>query len=91
MRTPTAHEEAALENNVFLHDMVVCGASNGAYTAVNTAAYLYENYGIAVRYVLTFDAGAHWAHTDKVLTPSNATLPPKPGRSSCCSRVLASA
>lgn len=74
-----ALEEAALENNVFLHDMVVCGASNGAYTAVNTAAYLYENYGIAVRYVLTFDAGAHWAHTDKVLTPEQCDLAAEAG------------
>ena len=72
-------EAAAIENNVFLHDMVVCGASNGAYTAVNTAAYLYENYGIAVRYVLTFDAGAHWAHTDKVLTPEQCDLTAKAG------------
>ena len=74
-----ALEEAALENNVFLHDMVVCGASNGAYTAVNTAAYLYENYGIAVRYVLTFDAGAHWAHTDKVLSPEQCDLTAEAG------------
>ena len=72
-------EAAAIENNVFLHDMVVCGASNGAYTAVNTAAYLYEQYGIAVRYVLTFDAGAHWAHTDKVLTPEQCDLTAKAG------------
>ena len=37
-------EQAAMENNVFLHDIALIGASNGAYTAAHTAAWLYENH-----------------------------------------------
>ena len=32
-----------------------------------------------MRYVLTFDAGAHWAHTDKVLTPEQCDLAAEAG------------
>lgn len=63
-------EQAALENNVFLHDLVLCGASMGAYTACRGAALLYERYGICTRAVLTFDAGMHWEVEDHTLTPS---------------------
>jgi len=55
-----ALEQAAMENNVFLHDLAVIGASNGAYTAAHTAVWLYENHGISAKYVMTLDAGQHW-------------------------------
>lgn len=55
-----ALEQAAMENNVFLHDVAVIGASNGAYTAAHTAVWLYENHGISAKYVMALDAGQHW-------------------------------
>ena len=61
-------EQAALENGIFLHDLVLCGASMGSYTAVNAAAYLHENVGLDAKYVLSFDAGMHWTVPNHVLT-----------------------
>ncbi len=62
-------EQAALENNVFVHDLVLCGASNGAYTACQGAAQLYESLGLKTKTVMTFDAGMHWEVEDHVLSP----------------------
>lgn len=64
-----ALEQAAIENNVFLHDLVLCGASMGAYTACQGAAILYENHGLDAKMVLTFDAGMHWEVESHVMTP----------------------
>ncbi|MBR6353997.1 MAG: hypothetical protein IKS25_07695, partial [Oscillospiraceae bacterium] len=62
-------ERAAVESGVFLHDLVLCGASMGAYTACSGAAQLYEEHGLSAAAVLTFDAGGHWEVEDHVLTP----------------------
>ena len=64
-----ALEQAALENNVFLHDLVLCGASMGAYTACQGAAILYENHGLKTKTVMTFDAGMHWEVESHVMSP----------------------
>ena len=64
-----ALEQAALENNVFLHDLVLCGASMGAYTACQGAAILFENHGLPVKMVMTFDAGMHWEVESHVMSP----------------------
>lgn len=64
-----ALEQAALENNVFLHDLVLCGASMGAYTACQGAAILFENHGLPTKMVMTFDAGMHWEVESHVMTP----------------------
>ena len=76
-----ALEQAALENGVFLHDLVLCGASMGAYTACQGAALLYERYGICARAVLTFDAGMHWEVEDHTLTPAQCDSTAKAGTS----------
>ena len=65
-----ALEQAALENNVFLHDLVLCGASMGAYTACQGAAILYEDCGVRTKMVMTFDAGMHWQMDGHTLTPT---------------------
>ena len=62
-------EQACIENNVFIHDLLLCGASNGAYTACMAAARLYEEHGLAARYVMTFDAGLHWQLESQNLSP----------------------
>ena len=66
----TVLEQAALENNVFLHDLVLCGASNGAYTACRGASQLYEDYGVRTKIVMTFDAGMHWEIESHTLSPA---------------------
>lgn len=74
-----ALEQAAIENNVFLHDLVLCGASMGAYTACQGAAILYENHGLAAKRVLTFDAGMHWEVESHVMTPEQCDSTAKAG------------
>ena len=74
-----ALEQAALENNVFLHDLVLCGASMGAYTACQGAAILYDNYGVRTKMVLTFDAGMHWEVESHVMTPTQCDSAAKAG------------
>ncbi len=74
-----ALEQAALENNIFLHDLVLCGASMGAYTACQGAAQLYEEYGICAKAVLTFDAGMHWEVESHTLTPAQCDSTAKAG------------
>lgn len=74
-----ALEQAALENNIFLHDLVLCGASMGAYTACQGAALLYERYGICAKAVLTFDAGMHWEVESHTLTPAQCDSTAKAG------------
>ncbi len=63
-----ALEQAAMENNVFLHDVALIGASNGAYTAAHGAVWLYENQGISVKKLVTLDAGQHWESFMPVLS-----------------------
>lgn len=74
-----ALEQAALENNVFLHDLVLCGASMGAYTACQGAAILYENHGLSAKMVLTFDAGMHWEVESHVMSPEQCDSAAKAG------------
>lgn len=67
-------EQAAMENNIFLHDIALIGASNGAYTAAHMAVWLYENQGIAPAHVLTLDAGQHWESFMPVLSTEECDL-----------------
>ena len=74
-------EQAGIENNVFLHDLVLCGASMGAYTACQGAAEIYRDHGLAVRCVLTFDAGNHWEEPSRIMTPEQCDLAANAGTS----------
>ncbi|MDO4989000.1 MAG: hypothetical protein Q4E45_00695 [Eubacteriales bacterium] len=74
-------EQAGIENNVFLHDLVLCGASMGAYTACQGAAELYRNHGLAARRVLTFDAGNHWEEPSRIMTPEQCDAAAEAGTS----------
>lgn len=75
----SALEQAAIESNVFLHDLVLCGASNGAYTASRAAALIRENHGLPAACVMTFDAGNHWAMLDYFLSPEECDVTAKAG------------
>jgi len=72
-------EQAAMENNIFLHDIALIGASNGAYTAAHTATWLYENQGIAPAHVMTLDAGQHWESFMPVLSTEECDLMARAG------------
>ncbi len=72
-------EQAGIENDVFLHGLVLCGASNGAYTASRAAALIRENHGLPADAVLTFDAGNHWAMLQYFLTPEECDVTAKAG------------
>ena len=72
-------EQAALENGLFLHDLVLCGASMGAYTACQGAAMLYESLGLRTKTVLCFDAGMHWEVESHTLTPEQCDSAAKAG------------
>ena len=72
-------EQAGIENNVFLHDLVLCGASNGAYPACRAAAWLYENHALPANHVVSFDAGNHWAMLDSFLTPAECDITAEAG------------
>ncbi len=74
-------EQAGIENNVFLHDLVLCGASMGAYTACQGAAEIYRDHGLAARYVLTFDAGNHWEEPSRIMTPEQCDAAAEAGTS----------
>ena len=74
-------EQAAMENDIFIHDLALIGASNGAYTAAHTAAWLYENKGIAPKHVVTLDAGQHWESFMPVLSTEECDLLAKAGTS----------
>ena len=74
-----ALEQAALENNIFLHDLVLCGASMGAYTACQGAAILYEEHGLRTKMVMTFDAGMHWEVESHVMSPEQCDSTAKAG------------
>ena len=75
----TVLEQAAMENDIFLHDVALIGASNGAYTAAHTATWLYEKQGIAPKHVVTLDAGQHWESFMPVLSTTECDLMAKAG------------
>ena len=54
-------ERVAAEQGLFVHDLVVCGSSLGAYPALHSAASSYRERGIYVPCVLSLDAGGDWA------------------------------
>lgn len=67
-------EQAAMENNIFLHDVALIGASNGAYTAAHAAVWFYEQQSIPVKHVVTLDAGQHWESFMPVLSTEECDI-----------------
>ena len=51
----------------------------GAYTACHTAVWLSENWGLDAKYVLTLDAGGHWADFLPVLSTDDCDTVAKAG------------
>lgn len=63
-------ELTATEKQLFIHDMVVCGASLGVYPALQCVDFMFEYCGIPVRRALLFEAGLGWSVEDHLLTAS---------------------
>ena len=63
-------EQAAAECGVFPREIVVAGSSLGAYPAMHSVIYAYEEYGIRTDCVLSLDAGSDWMETELLLDES---------------------
>ena len=63
-------EQAAAECGVFVRELVVAGSSLGAYPAMHSVVYAYEEYGIRTDCVLSLDAGSDWLETPLLLDES---------------------
>ena len=61
-------ERVAAECGVFMDELVVAGSSLGAYPAMFSALYTWEDFGIRVPCVLSLDAGSDWREAALLLT-----------------------
>lgn len=59
-------KQIALEKNIVVHDLVVCGASAGVYTAIHAASDYYTHAGIPVWKVVALDAAMEWEDPQKL-------------------------
>lgn len=63
-------DKAAAECGIFAREIVVAGSSLGAYPAMHSVVYAYEEYGIRTDCVLSLDAGSDWLETELLLDES---------------------
>ena len=61
-------ERAAAECGLFVDDIVTAGSSLGAYPAMHSVGYAYEEYGIKTDCVLSLDAGSDWMEAELLLS-----------------------
>lgn len=60
-------EQAAAECGLFVNEVVAAGSSMGAYPAMHSVIYVYEEYGIKTDCVLSLDAGSDWLEKELLL------------------------
>lgn len=60
LRVASLMKQLALECDIWFHDVVTVGSSNGCYNALIAAPVMYDEEGITVDAVLAFDAGNEW-------------------------------
>ncbi|MBQ9686805.1 MAG: hypothetical protein IJV41_09740 [Oscillospiraceae bacterium] len=60
-------ERAAAERGVFLREVMTVGSSLGAYPAMFSALYTWQDFGIRVPCVLSLDAGSDWQEAELLL------------------------
>lgn len=63
-------EQAAAECGLFARDIVVAGSSLGAYPAMHSVVYAYEEFGLRTDCVLSLDAGSDWMEKELLLDES---------------------
>lgn len=59
-------KQIAVEKNIVVHNLVVCGASAGVYTAIHAAADYYSFAGIPTWKVIALDAAQEWEDPQKL-------------------------
>ena len=72
-------DRAAAECGVFAREIIVAGSSLGAYPAMHSVVYAYEEYGIRTDCVLSLDAGSDWLETELLLDESECRKAEKIG------------
>ena len=72
-------DQAAAECGVFAREIVVAGSSLGAYPAMHSVVYAYEEYGIRTDCVLSLDAGSDWLEEELLLDESECRKAEKIG------------
>ena len=72
-------DQAAAECGVFAREIVVAGSSLGAYPAMHSVVYAYEEYGIRTDCVLSLDAGSDWLEAELLLDESECRKAEKIG------------
>lgn len=63
-------DQAAAECGVFAREIVMAGSSLGAYPAMHSVVYAYDEYGIRTDCVLSLDAGSDWLEEELLLDES---------------------
>ena len=72
-------DRAAAECGVFAREIVVAGSSLGAYPAMHSVVYAYEEFGIRTDCVLSLDAGSDWLEVELLLDESECRKAEKIG------------
>lgn len=72
-------EQAAAECGLFVEELVAAGSSLGAYPAMHSVIYAYEEYGIKTDCVLSLDAGSDWLEEELLLDESQCRKAEKIG------------
>ena len=72
-------DRAAAECGIFAREIVVAGSSLGAYPAMHSVVYAYEEYGLRTVCVLSLDAGSDWLEKDLLLDESECRKAEKIG------------
>ena len=60
-------DRAAAECGIFALEIVAAGSSLGAYPAMHSVVYAYEDYGMRTDCVLSLDAGSDWLEKELLL------------------------
>ena len=63
-------DRAAAECGLYPHDIVTAGSSLGAYPAMHSAYYAWENHALRTDCVLSLDAGSDWMESWLLLSES---------------------
>lgn len=72
-------DQAAAECGIFAREIVAAGSSLGAYPAMHSVVYAYEEYGIRTDCVLSLDAGSDWLEVELLLDESECRKAEKIG------------
>ena len=67
-------DRAGAECGLFPHDIVTAGSSLGAYPAMHSVVYAWENHALRTDCVLSLDAGSDWMESQLLLSRSQCLV-----------------